>query len=332
MRALVTGGAGFIGSTLTDRLLADGNEVIVIDDLSTGKQANLSNAEGFGQAFRFERADIRDGAVVRLIAGHAPEVVFHLAAQADVRVSVADPAGDAAVNVIGTINVLEGARRGGASRLVFASSGGTIYGEAPPEALPLHEDVVRRPSSPYGIAKEAATNYLSGYRSMYGMSSAALVLANVYGPRQDAHGEAGVVAIFAGRLLAGDRCTIYGTGDQTRDLVYVDDVVDAFVRAAHADVQGLVNIGTGREVTINHLYLTMTQVLGITAEPQRAPARTGELDRNCLDASRARATLGWEPTTSLADGLKAVFASLGRPQQPSRPPTSGQLLGTRAVC
>jgi UDP-glucose 4-epimerase len=332
MRALVTGGAGFIGSTLTDRLLADGHEVIVIDNLSTGNPANLAGAQRFGTAFRFERADIRDADVVPLIARLAPDAVFHLAAQADVRVSVADPAMDAAVNVIGTINVLEGARRGGTSTVVFASSGGTIYGEAPPEALPLHEDAVRRPLSPYGIAKEASTNYLSAYASMYGMHCASLALGNVYGPRQDAHGEAGVVAIFAGRLLAGEPCTIFGTGEQTRDFVYVDDVVDAFVKAARARVAGLLNIGTGREVSINHLYLVMAEVLGVAAEPQRAPARRGELERNCLDASRAWAVLGWEATTSLPKGLTAVFASLGAVLRPRLDPASALPHGDHAHC
>jgi UDP-glucose 4-epimerase len=311
MRALVTGGAGFIGSTLVDRLLHDGHWVTVVDDLSTGRPSNLEHAETFARAFVFERADITDtSAIVSLIERFAPDVVFHLAAQCDVRVSVGQPVVDALVNIIGTINVLEGARRGRVPKVVFASSGGTIYGEPQPELLPLAESAPRNPLSPYGIAKDAAGNYLHAYNELYGLNGTTLALANVYGPRQAPHGEAGVVAIFAGRLMAGEHCTIYGSGEQTRDFVYVDDVADAFVRAAHSEARGLFNIGTGHEVSINELHTKMAELLGVRPERRFAPARQGELQRNSLDATRARNILGWMPKMSLADGLGAVLRNL----------------------
>ena len=246
MRALVTGGAGFIGSNLVDRLLAEGNEVDVVDDLSTGSLANLAAARtSAGGRLTITQLDIRLPEVVELIAHRAPEVVFHLAAQADVRVSVASPAFDAEVNIIGSLNVLEGARQAGTERLVFAASGGTLYGDPPVKDLPLRESQPHRPLSPYGVSKKAVLDYLVAYRELHSLEFAALALANVYGPRQNPHGEAGVVAIFADRLLTGTPITIFGTGEQTRDFVYVDDVVDAFVRAATR--------GGGLAVSYTHL-------------------------------------------------------------------------------
>src|SRR5437588_3235582 len=306
MRALVTGGAGFIGSTLVDRLLAEGHAVDVVDDLSTGSLVNLASARAEPRhTFSFQRMDLRAEALVDLVRRRQPEVVFHLAAQADVRVSVERPAFDAEVNIVATINVLEGARAAGSRKVVFASSGGTIYGE--PEELPVRESHPQRPRSPYGVAKKAAADYLFAYRELHGIEYTALALANVYGPRQDPHGEAGVVAIFAGRLLAGERCTVYGDGEQTRDFVYVDDVVDAFSRAATKGSGLLMNIGTGKETSVNELYRTMAANAGVVADAAYAPARSGELARSSLDPGRAAIHLGWKPWTELDDGTSAVL-------------------------
>ena len=311
MRALVTGGAGFIGSNLVDRLLAEGNEVDVVDDLSTGSLANLAAARtSAGGRLTITQLDIRLPEVVELIAHRAPEVVFHLAAQADVRVSVASPAFDAEVNIIGSLNVLEGAREAGSERLVFAASGGTLYGDPPVKDLPLRESQPHRPLSPYGVSKKAVLDYLVAYRELHSLEFAALALANVYGPRQNPHGEAGVVAIFADRLLTGTPITIFGTGEQTRDFVYVDDVVDAFVRAATRGGGLVCNIGTGRETSVNDLYRSMAAVVGSEANPDYAPGRAGELDRNVLDIERAGIQLGWRPWTELGDGVRAVIDSV----------------------
>jgi UDP-glucose 4-epimerase len=308
VKALVTGGAGFIGSTLVDRLLAEGHAVDVIDDLSTGSLANLADARADrSNALSFHQADIRSADVVELIARRSPEVVYHLAAQADVRVSVARPVFDAEVNIIGSLNVIEGARAAGSRKVVFASSGGTIYGDPDPSEIPVKESHPQRPLSPYGVAKKVVGDYLYAYRELHGLEFAALALANVYGPRQDPHGEAGVVAIFAGRLLAGEACTIFGDGNQTRDFVYVDDVVDAFVRAGEKGSGVLANIGTGVETSVRHLYETMAAAAGVDHPASLAPARVGELARSALDPSRAAIHLGWKPWTTLEDGTAAVL-------------------------
>lgn len=306
MRALVTGGAGFIGSTLVDRLLAEGHAVDVVDDLSSGNLANLADARATpGYELTFHRLDIREADVVDLVAHRRPEVVFHLAAQADVRVSVERPVFDAQVNILGTLNVLEGARAAGTRKVVFAASGGTLYGE--PQKLPVSESHPQRPLSPYGVAKKAAGDYLAAYRELHGIEFTALALANVYGPRQDPHGEAGVVAIFAGRLLGGKPCTIFGDGEQTRDFVYVDDVVDAFARAAHKGSGLLMNIGTGAETSVNRLYETMAAAAGTTEPAIYAPPRTGELARSSLDPARAEIHLGWKSWTTLEEGTAEVL-------------------------
>src|SRR6202011_1096351 len=264
MRTLVTGGAGFIGSTLVDRLLAEGHTVDVVDDLSTGSLANLAGARGIGDhRLAFHRIDIRSPDLVELMARRQPEVVFHLAAQTDVRVSVANPLLDADINIMGSLQVLEGARAAGARKVVFASSGGTIYGDPNPKDLPVKESHPQRPVSPYGVAKKAVGDYLHAYRELHNLEYTALALANVYGPRQDPHGEAGVVAILAGRLLAGQACTIFGDGQQTRDFAYVDDVVDAFARAADRGSGLVINIGTGTESSVNELYTTMAVAAGV---------------------------------------------------------------------
>ena len=305
---LVTGGAGFIGSTLVDRLLADGHAVDVVDDLSSGNLGNLTDARAQrDNQLTFHQIDIRSEAVTELIERRRPEVVFHLAAQADVRVSVKDPVHDAQINIIGALNVLEGARRAGARKVVFASSGGTIYGEPDASALPVNESHPQQPVSPYGVSKKVFTDYLNAYRVLHGIEFTSLALANVYGPRQDPHGEAGVVSIFAGKLLAGEPCTIFGTGEQTRDFVFVDDVADAFARAAEKGGGLVINIGTGQETSVNELYLSMSTAAGVDRPAVMAPAREGELDRSSLDATRARQQLGWEAWTKLDDGTRAVI-------------------------
>jgi UDP-glucose 4-epimerase len=310
VRALVTGGAGFIGSTLVDRLLAEGHAVDVVDDLSTGSLTNLTDARSAKDAdFTFHRLDIRTPEVTELIVRRHPDVVFHLAAQMDVRVSVARPVFDAEVNIVGSLHVLEGARQAGARKVVFASSGGTIYGDPDPEELPVRETRPQQPLSPYGVAKKAVGDYLVAYRQLHDLEFTALALANVYGPRQDPHGEAGVVAIFGRRLLAGEPCTLYGDGTTTRDYVFVDDVVDAFARSIDAGDGLLLNVGTGVETAVRRLYDAVAHAAGSDAEPVYAPERPGELRRSALDPGRAAIHLGWRPWTTLADGLAATVDS-----------------------
>ncbi len=315
-KALVTGGAGFIGSTLVDRLLAEGQTVEVVDNLSTGSLANLAEARAVGAGrFHFHQLDVRSPDLVELMVRRKPDVVFHLAAQADVRVSVADPVFDAEVNIIGSLRVIEGARVAGARKVVFASSGGTIYGDA--EQLPIKESAPQRPLSPYGVAKKTVGDYLFAYRELHGLEYTALALANVYGPRQDLHGEAGVVAIFAGRLLAGEPCLIFGDGKQTRDFVYVDDVVDAFSRAGERGTGLICNIGTGTETSVNELYAAMSRNAGVNQPAIYAPGRPGELQRSSLDPSRAAIHLGWKPWTTIDKGTAAVLEWSRKSAEPS---------------
>lgn len=294
-RVLVTGGAGFIGSHLCERLVAEGHEVLVVDDLSHGKREQVPA----GATLLVQ--DIAELATVELVERARPQVVFHLAAQMDVRRSMVDPGFDARVNVVGLLNVLEGARRGGAKSVVFASSGGAIYGETAP--IPTGEDELAAPVSIYGASKLAGEKYLGVFHATYGMSFVALRFANVYGPRQDPHGEAGVVAIFCERLLAGTPCTIYGDGGQTRDYVFVLDVVEALVGAMSLRGALALNVGTGVETDVNELHALLAKAAGLQAPPVFAPARLGEQRRSAIDASRLRSTLGWRPTRSLGDGL-----------------------------
>ena len=302
MRTLVTGGAGFIGSTLVDSLLAEGHEVDVVDDLSTGNLANLADARSDrNRRFSFHRLDIRSPAVTELIEMRAPEVVFHLAAQADVRVSVAKPAFDAEVNIIGSLNVFQGAVAAKTRKVVFAGSGGTLYGT--PEEITVKEGHPQRPESPYGVSKKSAGDYLYYYREIRGLEYTVCALANVYGPRQDPHGEAGVVSIFAGKLLEKERPVIFGDGQQTRDFVYVDDVVDAFVRAADKGGGLILNVGTGAETSVQQLFDTMARLTGYKEAAQYLPARAGELQRSALDPARAGIHLGWKPWTTLDEGV-----------------------------
>jgi UDP-glucose 4-epimerase len=311
MRAMVTGGAGFIGSTLVDRLLAEGHEVDVVDDFSTGSLANLAEARAAaGRALNIHHLDITAPGVIDLMVRRRPELVFHLAAQADVRVSVARPAFDAEVNIVGSLHILEGARQAQSARVIFAASGGTLYGEPSGDDLPVRESHPHRPLSPYGVSKKAVLDYLVAYRELHSLEFCALALANVYGPRQNPHGEAGVVAIFADRLLRGEPVTIFGDGQQTRDFVYVDDVVDAFVRGASRGGGLVCNVGTGVETSVQELFATMAVQAGVQTPAVTAPARAGELARSSLHIGRAAIQLSWRPWTELADGTRAVLESV----------------------
>jgi UDP-glucose 4-epimerase len=310
MRALVTGGAGFIGSNLVDALLDRGDEAIVVDDLSTGRRENLE--PGLAAGATLVEADIRDREALEGIARERePEVVFHLAAQIDVRKSIADPAWDASINVGGTANVLEAARVAGCRRLVFSSTGGAIYGEGEGQQLPLAEDAPLAPEAPYGQSKFAGEGYLALYERLYGLSSVPLRLGNVYGPRQDPLGEAGVVAIFCGRLREGARPTVFGDGEQTRDYIYVGDVVAAMLAAAGSDATGPFNVGTGVETDVLELVRQLAELGGAEGfEPEFAPARAGEVQRISIDPARANRELGWEAKVGLAEGLRTTLASI----------------------
>ncbi|MEZ5076151.1 MAG: GDP-mannose 4,6-dehydratase [Solirubrobacterales bacterium] len=310
MRCLVTGGAGFIGSNLVDALLARGDEVTVVDDLSTGRRVNLDGALAAGA--ELVELDIRDGAALTALAGErGPELIFHLAAQIDVRKSLQDPAFDAAVNVGGTANVLEAARAAGTRRTVFVSTGGAIYGEGEGQRLPLTEAAPIAPLSAYGQSKFAAEGYLALYERLYGVSGVALRLGNVYGPRQDPLGEAGVIAIFCGLVRSGGRPTVFGDGRQTRDYVYVGDVVAAALAAAESEAGGAFNVGTGRETTVLELVEALTRLAGSESfEPEFAPPRTGEVQRISIDASRAERDLGWRPRVGLDEGLELTLESI----------------------
>jgi UDP-glucose 4-epimerase len=301
MRVIVTGGAGFIGSNLVDALLERGDQVTVIDDLSTGKLENLEDATARGAQLCV--IDIRDAAPLAAVVEHEhPEAIFHLAAQIDVRRSLTDPAWDASINVQGTINVLEAARVHGVARIVNSSTGGAIYGEA--ETIPSSEQTPPLPEAAYGQSKLSAEGYLGLYERLYGQSSVTLRYGNVYGPRQDPLGEAGVIAIFSGLLETGGQPTVYGDGLQTRDYVYVGDVVAANLAALDADVHGEINIGTSVETNVLELIAILRELSGAERfEPQFAPARLGELPRSCLDITRARDTLGWAPSVAIREGL-----------------------------
>jgi UDP-glucose 4-epimerase len=309
MDCLVTGGAGFIGSNLVDALLARGDAVTVVDDLSTGRRENLDGALAGGA--RLVEIDVRDRAALEGLATEvAPEVVFHLAAQIDVRKSVADPAFDASINVGGTANVLEAARVAGTRRLVLVSTGGAIYGEGDGQRLPLPESSPIAPMSPYGQSKHAAEGYLALFERLYGLSGVSLRLGNVYGPRQDPLGEAGVIAIFCGRLQEGARPTIFGDGTQTRDYIYVGDVVAAALAAAESEATGPINVGTGIETDVLELAARLGELGDGDFEPQFAPPREGEVQRISIDPARAAAELGWKAEMGLAEGLRITLDSI----------------------
>ncbi len=303
MRIVVTGGAGFIGSNLVDTLLSDGHAVTVVDNLSTGKFDNLMGVKDAAKENRFSflHTDIRDDALLAAFKAKEQDAVIHLAAQPDVRISVKDPVFDADVNVLGTLNLLQMAADNGVSRFINTSSGGCIYGE--PDSIPVAEDAPRRPDSPYGVSKLVAEEYIRYFERTRGLSCCTLALANIYGPRQNPFGEAGVVAIFIGRILAGEECTIFGDGGQTRDFVYVDDVVDAYRSALSKGEGEFMNIGTGVQTSVNELYEGIADIMEWEVAASYAPPREGELDHIALDAARADRILGWKPRVSLQDGL-----------------------------
>ncbi|MBN2362077.1 MAG: NAD-dependent epimerase/dehydratase family protein [Deltaproteobacteria bacterium] len=296
MKILVTGGAGFIGSHLADRLLSLGHQVAVIDNLSSGHRSNVPVAATWTEL------DIRSEEAARHIQAQRFEAVFHLAAQIDVRKSVADPRFDSEVNVGGLVNVVEAARRGGAlQQVVFASTGGALYGEQ--EVFPAPESHPIRPLSPYGVAKACGEQYLGWFERAYGLRYTALRFANVYGPRQDPLGEAGVVAIFARKLLRGETAVIYGDGEQTRDFVFVQDVVEANVRALERRTTGAINVGTGVETSVNDIYRRLARLAGFDRPARREPARPGEQLRSVIAADRCQQLLGFRPSTDLDVGL-----------------------------
>jgi UDP-glucose 4-epimerase len=309
MDCLVTGGAGFIGSNLVDALVARGDRVTVVDNLVTGKRENLAGALERGGSL--ETVDIRDAAAVTAVfEASRPQTVFHLAAQIDVRHSVARPADDAQTNVLGTIAVLEAARATGVRRVVNTSTGGGLYGDA--DVLPTPEDSPIRPLAPYGQSKLCAEGYCALYTRLHGLSTVSLRYGNVYGPRQDVHGEAGVVAIFCGHLIDGTAPTVFGDGGQTRDWVDVADVVAANLLAADSELTGPINIGHGQETSVLDLLDALRDVAPgrPLKDPVFAPDRPGEVRRSCLDVTRAHKELGWEATVSLRDGLRTILAGL----------------------
>jgi UDP-glucose 4-epimerase len=306
---VVTGGAGFIGSNLVDALIARGDRVVVVDDLSTGKRSNLDEAVAAGA--QLHEADIRDAAAISgLFAAVRPQLVFHLAAQIDVRHSVENPAADANSNVLGTIAVLQAALAVGSRRFVFSSTGGGLYGDA--DVIPTPEDHSIKPLAPYGQGKHAAEGYCELYARLHGLSTVSLRYGNVYGLRQDVHGEAGVVAIFCGALIEGRAPVVFGDGRQTRDWVEVGDVVRANLLAADSDLTGPINIGQGGETSVIDLLEALRDVADgrSLAEPEFAPERPGEVLRSSLDVTRAREQLGWEAEVELRDGLRRILADL----------------------
>jgi UDP-glucose 4-epimerase len=304
MRILITGGAGFIGSHIADACLAQGHDVAVVDDLSTGSAAHVPPGA------RFYQVDVRNSKLDDVFAAERPEIVSHHAAQVSVRHSMEEPIQDASVNVLGSLQVLEMARRHGTRRVVFASTGGAIYGEVEAGAADEHHRC--RPLSPYAVAKLAVEHYLAGYRSAWGLETVVLRYANVYGPRQDPHGEAGVIAIFVQRILARLAPTIYGDGEQVRDFVYVADVVRANLLAhavkVPADDPLVLNVATGRGTTVTTLWNALADIARPSVRPHHEPARAGDLLRSVLDPARADRVLGWRPEVDLARGLQQTWA------------------------
>jgi UDP-glucose 4-epimerase len=304
-KAVVTGGAGFIGANLVDRLVDDGTEVLVVDDLSTGRLERLAEARRSGR-LTLHQLDVRAPELGDVLSRFEPEVVFHQAAQISVRNSVEDPVNDASINVVGTVSVLLASAEAGAARVVFASSGGATFGDV--DVFPTPETSPRRPESPYGVSKKVVDDYLRYFHDSHGLDFVSLGYANVYGPRQDPHGEAGVIAIFTQRMLRGEPCTIYGDGSQRRDYVYVEDVTDACVRAAERGGGVYLNVGTGRETSVNDLFGMLKRLTGARLDASYADPKAGDIARSCLDPSAAKARLGWEPWTTIEDGLARTVA------------------------
>lgn len=323
MHALVTGGAGFIGSHLVDRLLAHGHRVTVVDDLSTGRSDNLDDARAAsGDRLAVHVLDVATPALAELVAADPPDVAFHLAAQISVRLSVTDPVADAVANVVGTVNLLEAARRHGVHKVVNTTSGGCVYGQPSQAELPVTESYSAVPHSPYGTSKLAAEQYLATFASLHGLAWTSLALGNVFGPRQDPRGEAGVVSIFAGAMLRGEDVVIYGDGEQTRDFVHVADVVDACLAAADAGDGLRINVGTGAATSINALFAQLAALTGYEPAPRHAPPRLGELEHIALDCARAEVELDWKARTSLDEGLATVVDWARAASPATSPPSS----------
>jgi len=299
VKVLVTGGAGFIGSHVCDAFVRAGHEVIALDNLSSGRKENLD------PRVRLEVLDIRSAEAAALIRSERPQVMCHLAAQMDVRRSVEDPRFDAEANILGFLNLLEAARQSEVKKVIFSSTGGAIYGEQ--DVFPAPESHPTRPVSPYGVSKASGELYLGYYKAQYGLNYIALRYANVYGPRQNPHGEAGVVAIFSQRIASGQTCTIFGKGTQTRDFVYGPDVARANYLAFQSDYVGAVNIGTGIETDINELYRLLAEAAGSPLKAIHAPGKPGEQMRSCIDHTLAKKVLGWEPRVAVREGLKQTL-------------------------
>lgn len=298
MKILITGGAGFIGSHLVDRLIKQNHKVVVVDNLSTGKKKNLNPKA------KFYKIDIRSPKVSQIFERERPKIVFHFAAQIDLRKSIEDPIRDAKINILGSLNLLENCKRFGVKRFIFASTGGAIYGDA--HIIPTPEDYPEFPLSPYGIEKLAIDKYLNYYHKVFGLPFISLRLANVYGPRQNSKGEAGVVAIFCDKMLEGKQPIINGNGKQTRDFVYVDDVVEASILAMKSKKSGIYNIGTGKETDINTIFRKLKKLTASNCKKVHGPAKPGEQKRSCLDYSKAKRELGWRPEYSVDRGLEEV--------------------------
>jgi UDP-glucose 4-epimerase len=296
MKILVTGGAGFIGSHVCDHLLATGHQVVVVDNLATGKRENLPREAAFYEV------DIRDQALGDVFRRERPEVVIHHAAHIYVTASVRDPVYDASVNILGSLNLLECCRKSGVRKVIYAGTGGALFGEA--QYLPVDENHPVAPLSPYGVSKHTVEHYLFTYQQNHGLDHVVLRYPNVYGPRQDPHGEAGVVAIFALALLAGEPCTIFGDGTKTRDYCYVGDIAEANLAALNSPATGVYNLGRGIEVTDLEIFETVRQAVGVDAEPTYAPVRPGEVVRIALDATKAQRELGWRWKVDLAEGVR----------------------------
>jgi len=293
---LVTGGAGFIGSHLTDRLLKEGHKVVVIDNLATGKKENLNSKA------KFYKIDICSPKINQIFKKEKPQIVFHYAAQIDVRKSAEDPIGDAKINILGSLNILENCQKYKVKKLIFASTGGAIYGEA--NIIPTPEDYPEYPLSPYGIEKLTIDKYLNYYYQVFSLPYVSLRLANIYGPRQNSKGEAGVVAIFCDKMLSGEQPIIYGDGNQTRDFVFVDDVVEANLLAMQKDKMGIYNIGTAKETDINTIFRKLKKLTKSNCKKIHSPAKTGEQKRSCLDYTKSKKELSWQPRHSLERGLR----------------------------
>jgi len=296
--SLITGGAGFIGSHLADRLVAEGHSVVIVDNLVKGKVERLAGAIAAGATMI--EMDITSTEIDGVFEQHKPDLLFHLAAQSAVRPSVEDPVFDARVNVLGTVNLLQAAQKAGSKRILFASSGGAIYGEV---EEPATESNPKFPDSPYGISKKIVEDYFRYFRAEYGLDYMAMALANVYGPRQDPFGEAGVVAIFSRRMLNGETPLIHGDGGQQRDYIFVEDVVDAFFRASSVGGGRLLNVGTGRPTSVAELFAVIAGAVGFGGDADFGPAKPGDLARSVVDASAAKDHLGWEPSVSLEQGI-----------------------------